>query len=419
MGLEATLYHLRTIEMKIRQIILVLCLTLATCVPGLAQDKNESVPQLRQKTFERIWQIVDEKYWDPTFGGVDWKAVRTAYAPQVENVKTNKEFYTLMAKMLGLLKTSHMDVLSPEILAKYQQAPAIIGVGYREMDGMVVITHVLERSSAEQAGLRSGFAIAKVDGAPIHTFAEAQERLVGLLNTKVKVTYLDEKDELHDVVLERRPLGEDSKSKLGGVSFYGLFESKRLVGNIGYFFFSNFLEFLNPRIKSTIESMNDAPGIIIDLRGNSGGDDSVGLKMASQFFEKETLLMITKTRKGDEMDYKTKPPKTPYRGKVVILMDELSRSASEEFAAGMQESGRAIVVGKRSAGGDMDGYLEKLPDGSLFLYAYGQPRTPKGYVVEGHGVKPNIEVNLMRKELLARRDAQLEAAIEYIRSHSK
>ena len=86
--------------------------------------------------------------------------------------------------------------------------------------------------------MRAGFAIAKVDGVAINTFAEAQERLVGLANTTVKVTYLDEKDESHDVVLERRPLGEDSKSKLAGVSFYGLFESKRLEGNIGYFFFA-------------------------------------------------------------------------------------------------------------------------------------------------------------------------------------
>ena len=232
----------------------------------------------------------------------------------------------------------------------------------------------------------------------------------------MKLTYLNEKDEVHEVELERRPLDRDDKSSIAGVNFYALFESKRLNGEVGYIRFTNFLEFLNPRIRSAVESMIDAPGIIIDLRGNSGGDDSVGLKMARLFFEKETLLMITKTRHGDVFDYKAKPSKDPYRGKVVILVDEHSRSESEQFSAGLQESGRAIVIGKKTAGADMDGDLTKLPDGSLFLYALGQPRTPKGFIVEGHGVKPDIEVDLTRKELLAGKDSQLQAAIDYITS---
>ncbi len=406
-------------NLKLRSFIFLLITASAAFTTAYGQEKNALTPEIRQKTFERVWQIVDEKYWDPTFGGTDWKAVRNSYGPQVNAAASDKEFYALMAKMLGTLKTSHMDLLTPEILAKYRQAPAIVGVGYREIDGLVVITHVLERSSAEQAGIKPGFAILKVDGVPIKTFAEAQEKLVGMANTSLKLTYLDDRDETRDVVLERRPLGEDSKSKLAGVSFYGLFESRRLEGNIGYFFFSNFLEFLNPKIRSTIESMNDAPGIIIDLRGNSGGDDSVGLKMASMFFEKETVLMITRTRKGDISDYKASGMKTAFRGRVVILVDNLSRSASEEFSAGMQASGRAVVVGRKTAGGDMDGELEKLPDGSILLYAHGQPRTPKGYIVEGNGVRPDIEIGLTRKGLLAGHDAQLEAAIEYIKRTGK
>jgi C-terminal processing protease CtpA/Prc len=67
----------------------------------------------------------------------------------------------------------------------------------------------------------------------------------------------------------------------------------------------------------------------------------------------------------------------------------------------------------------MDGELEPMPDGSVLLYAHGQTRTTKGYVVEGHGVKPDIEVSLTRRDLLAGRDAQLDAAIEYIKASTK
>ena len=403
-------------KMKARRILqesLLVLFLLSTC--GLAQ----TTPEIRQKTFEKIWKTVDEKFWDPTFGGVNWRSVHDQYAPQVTAVNRDTEFYGLMDKMLGELKTSHMSVISPDEIAQYKKPPSFVGIGFREVEGKLVVTHVFPRSSAAEAGVKPGFVITGVDGAGVNNFNEAQARFQGRANTTVTLTYLGTDDTTHEMTLERRLFSTDDKSKLAGMSFYGLFDAKRLEDNVGYFYFSNFLEFLNPRIKSVVESFNDAPGIIIDLRGNSGGDDSVGVKMASLFFDKETQLMITKTRKGEVLDYKAKPAKQPYKGKVVILLDEHSMSASEEFSAGMQASGRAVVIGRATPGSDMDGELEPMPDGSVLLYAHGQTRTTKGYVVEGHGVKPDIEVSLTRRDLLAGRDAQLNAAIEYIKASTK
>ncbi len=379
-----------------------------------AQPRVEATPELRQKTFEKIWQTINDKFWDPAFGGHDWKAIRAAYLPQVKTVRTDKEFYDLMDKMLGLLKTSHMGVIRPDTIAKYRQVPAITGIGFREIEGQVVITHVIDNSSAAEAGLKPGFVVTKIDGDAINKFSDAEKKIEGLPNTSLKLSYLDEKDQAHDVVLERRPFSDENKSHLIGFDFYALFESKRLAGNVGYIYFSNFLAFLKPRITAAVESMHDAPGIIIDLRGNSGGDDSVGIAMASLLFEKETKLMRIRTRKGETEDYKAKGAKDAFTGKVVILLDAQSRSASEEFSAGMQESGRAIVIGQTSAGADMDGDLEKLPDGSILFYAHGQPSTPKGRIIDGNGVKPDIEVALTRAGLLTGHDAQIDAAIQYI-----
>ena len=126
--------------------------------------------------------------------------------------------------------------------------------------------------------------------------------------------------------------------------------------------------------------------------------------------------MITKKRNGDTFYYKARPQKNSYSGKVVILVDERSSSASEQFAAGMQETKRAVVIGKTTRGSDLDANLLKLPTGAYLIYATGQQRTPKGTVIEGRGVIPDTEVNLTRKELLSGRDAQLEAAIVYIKT---
>jgi C-terminal processing protease CtpA/Prc len=194
-----------------------------------------------------------------------------------------------------------------------------------------------------------------------------------------------------------------------------LVESRRLTNGIGYVHFTNFISPLNQRLRETMASMRDAPGVIIDLRGNSGGETETGLALAGMLVSKETLLAIQRTRKGDDYSYKAKPHKNAYRGPVVILLDEESRSESEQMTAGLQAAGRVAVIGRRSRGEDMDATFQQLPMDSIgLLYPIGHPRTPQGAAIEGRGVIPDIEVHLTRQELLKGRDSQLEAAITYL-----
>ena len=382
-----------------------------------AQTKSESSSQLRQKTFEKVWKTVNEKYFDANFGGVDWKAARDRYAPQVAQVKSDAEFYELMEKMLGEFKVSHLEILTPETIARLREPGATTGLVFREIENQIVITRMLENSFAAKANLKVGFVVTKINGEALKNLADAKRKLYGQPNTTLRLSYLDEQNTEREIELERKPLNDADRQDLGGgLRLYTQFESRRLDGNIGYLHFTNFLAILNPRIQAAIESFKDASGIIIDLRGNGGGDDSVALKIANMLFDKETQLMITKTRKGDDFYYKAKPAKNPYLGRVAIIVDETSGSASEQIAAGLQEAKRAFIVGKTTKGADLDSTSVGLPIKALFLYPYGQPRTPKGVVIEGRGVIPDREVNLTRKDLLMGRDAQLEAAIDYVKN---
>jgi len=99
---------------------------------------------------------------------------------------------------------------------------------------------------------------------------------------------------------------------------------------IGYLHFTNFITGMTKRFPAAFDVMRNAPGIIIDLRGNSGGVTEVGLALAAIFIEKETTIFIVRTRKG-EYQYKAKPQKNSYRGPVVVLIDEASASESEEL----------------------------------------------------------------------------------------
>ncbi len=402
-----------------RQLVALIFLSISAFNFVSAQTTKENSPQIRQKTFEKVWQTVNDKYFDANFGGVDWKAVHERYAPQVVNVKTDTELYKILNKMLSELKVSHLQILTPEQVAKLKSPPVATGLTLREIENKVVVTRIIADSSAAKAGMKNGFVIKNIDDETLKNLEDANRKLSGAPNTTLRISYLDEKDELRETVLERLPLNQSIKGKLGGMAFYAFFESKRLTDGIGYLRFSNFAGFLNPYIKTAIESMTDAPGIIIDLRGNRGGEDQVAINLAEFLFNKETQLMITKTRTGEDFYYKAKPAKKPYLGKVVILLDEQSGSASEQLSAGLQETGRAFIIGKTTLGKDLDADLEKLPTSAYLIYATGEPRTPKGIVIEGRGVIPDKQVNLTRKDLLAGQDAQLEAAIEYIKKDNR
>ncbi len=100
-----------------------------------------------------------------------------------------------------------------------------------------------------------------------------------------------------------------------------------------------------------------------------------------------------------------------------MLIDPLSGSASELFAACLQEIGRAVVVGERSPGSVMEMDRKIFRNGAIFMYPVAQLATPDGLVLEGHGVVPDIELGLNRQMLLRGVDSQIESAIEYIENN--
>ena len=383
----------------------------------LLRRKNEIDPQVRQKTFDVVWKTVNEKFYDPKFGGVDWAKIHEKYEPQVANVKTDNEFYELLEIMLKELHVSHIGVIRPEDLDRITRPEVITGFALKDIDNQVVITRIVGNSSAAKAGLRLGFVIKKIDDAAITNSKEAFNKLTSP-QQKYRVSFLNENNELHEIVFDRQPLPSEMLEKVEvtkNIVWTAFIESKRLTDGIGYIHFTNFIIPLKKKLRAAIESMKDAPAIIFDFRGNGGGDSGLSLMIANMLLDKKIQLAISRRREGDDYYFQAKPEKNPYLKTVVMLVDENSGSAPELLSATLQEIGRVIVIGKRTAGAVLEAVGKKLPTGALLFYPYGQPRTAKGIIIEGRGVIPDIEVNLTRAELLKGKDSQLEAAIEYIK----
>jgi carboxyl-terminal processing protease len=192
--------------------------------------------------------------------------------------------------------------------------------------------------------------------------------------------------------------------------------SRRLESGFGYIKFRSWTPPVQDEFGRALQTLRDAPGMVIDLRGNGGGEARVVGEITGNFFERETYSGGLRTRTGPFQKSYVRPAPRPYGGPVVVLVDEESASASETFAAFVQEVGRARVVGRRTAGATLgrNGFRE-VKGGGRLLFSTRSYVTPAGREVEGEGVTPDVEVPLTLADLRAGRDAALAAAESLLR----
>lgn len=406
--------------------------------------------KMRQRVFDIVWGRVNERYYDPAFGGVDWKAVRKRYAPLALNAAGDEAFYGVLGKMLGELKRSHFAIVPPDAYTAADLKKAVTededkgatstragtaGLTVQLIGEEVVITAVAPNSGAAAAGLRPGYVLTHIREKPIADLVEKMKAgthdlqglktmvrlgvgpvLAGPEGSELVLGYRDADDKTGTVTLKRTAV-TGTPSKFGELpTIYVENEQSRLEGGIGYIRFNIFLMPILAQVTAMVQEMRQAgaPAIILDLRGNPGGIGVLAPAVARSFFGKQTNLGVMKLRDG-EFRFPVYPVEKPYKGPLVILTDEGSASTSEILAGSLQELGRAVVIGSTTAGQVMPSIIERLPGGARLQYAFADCKTPKGKLLEGKGVTPDIPVVLTRQMLLASPDPVLDAAVTYLK----
>jgi carboxyl-terminal processing protease len=419
----------------------------------------------RQEAFEIVWTTVKQQFYDPSFGGVDWDKVRARYAPRVAAIGSDEDLHLLLQEMLNELHQSHFIIIPPDAIPKFplmdgdgnslegkdagedgdaldlngnykltEQLTTGIGIDLRVLDGAAVVTRVEPGSSAARAGLRPGYIIKRADGMSLDLVIEETLKnpiwqavirpemhlvlLAGYINgesqSPVQLLYLDGRNRSRKVSVQREKLKGEMSPPIGNLpSTYTEFEAKRLAHGIGYIRFNAFVPPLMEKLCGALRTMHDAPGLVIDLRGNQGGLLGMIGGLAGLIETRQISLGTMQTRGGRSSFY-TFPQKSPYTGPVVILIDGSTQSAAEIFASGMQENYRALVVGERSAGNTLPSVIKELPTGALFQYGFATYQSPDGITLEGRGVTPDVNVKMNRRALLMGRDPQLAAATEHL-----
>jgi carboxyl-terminal processing protease len=248
------------------------------------------------------------------------------------------------------------------------------------------------------------------------------KKIDGEIGTTVELAFEDENGSTREVELER--IERDAiPFEMPGLPTFFLESRRRVVRQdglrVGVVHFSNWFTPLVKDLDQMLVDLRDCDGIVIDLRGNTGGDASVARTLASHFFTEPTSLGTQRMRNGN-MEYRVRPRKRygwwkvgPYVGPLAILTDETTGSCSEVFTGGMQALGRARVFGSRTAGAALPATMTELPNGDYLLHAIGDFLTVKGKSMEGDGVEPDEAVALTRADVLAGEDPTLAAAVSW------
>jgi len=386
----------------------------------------------RKEVFEKVWKEIHDHYYDASYNGVDWNEVHQRYEPLVEATTNDLEFYPLMNQMTGELHDAHTRFNSPQQWKNFRRQQGVtVGFSVDDVDGKTVVTSVIPGTDAARQGIEPGMVVLRVDDTPVaERIAEIERKrqpssseratrwfiynrvFAGPPDSAVKVA-LQRGDGSVLVVSVRRQIYSEAPE----VTTHVL-----PSGNV-YIRFDGFQHPITKEFRQALQKFRDAPGLIVDLRRNGGGDLAVLLPIAGYFYGKKTLFAKDSTRTGKPLSsyvglfklplqlYVGRPGEQIYSGPVVILVNAHSASSSEVFAAGMQDTLRAKVIGSQSCGCVLGIAKPRvMKGGGVLEMSEVLWFSPKGRKLEGTGIIPDKIVVPSVADLQRRRDPVLAEA---------
>lgn len=274
----------------------------------------------------------------------------------------------------------------------------------------IVILAPMKGSPAEEAGIKPGDIITKVDGISYtgEQLSKASDALKQEEGTKVQIEILRENETIN-LEVERRTI------KVNHV------ETKVLENKIGYMQISTFDEgCYNEFVEKwkELQSQN-VTSLIIDLRNNGGGIVKEALNIADQMTPKDRNLLITKSKQKGENITKSEHEQN-INIPIVILTNENTASSSEILAAAVKENNSNVtLVGKTTYGKGVIQTIFSLNDGSGLKLTTSEYFTPNHNKINEVGIKPDVEVDLPKGKTLytieENEDTQLQKAIELLK----
>jgi hypothetical protein len=312
---------------------------------GVRDEAYARTPPL--EVYDRLWASLERSFYAPDFNGVDVRSLRERYRPQIAASRTDGELHATIRRMLAEFKSSHLDFFAmPRIDPRPGSTPAdqSHGISWRQAAPLIGYLRIASFEDGPEVMVRIDRAFSEIGHNPA-LIVDVRENGGGSLTTAMR-------------------LGDH------------IFAAQRPVG-----YFAG-REGLMRRGAASIDGLD--PARLPLFTGYSSAD------LARQMQSAGAVMLATGGRAP-----------APYRGRLVILVDEYCFSACEALASVARETGAATLVGRKTAGAMLAAFPVEVGGGWTLMLPVWDFRTPGGVRVEGRGVEPNVPVRKSSGDMAA------------------
>lgn len=352
-----------------------------------------------QKLFENVWQTVKDNYYDASLNHQAWSRWKEHYKGKI---KTDEDAKVAVQTMLESLDDPYSRYMSKSEYA--DQNTSInskitgIGVNIATTSGKVQIINVMEGTPAQYANLQNGDIITAIDGKDVNglPLSEVANLVRGPENSFVEMTILRGKDKFTKKVIRKEIKIKTVRSSLDK--------------NIGYIQIMTFIGSTTPNeFLEALEKTKRADGLILDLRGNTGGLLPNAIFIANLFIPEGNIVSIV-GRNGYKYDIYAQDTEFNINKPMIVLVDGASASASEILSGALKDYKKAKLLGSQTYGKGMVQKIIPLPNETGLNLTIAKYLTPNGTDINKKGITPDIEVNFTMEDVKKQNDVQLTTA---------
>ena len=369
---------------------------------------------VRKQVFREVWGQFGLNFYDPEMHGINWDKLYKKYEPYLEYCQDEEVLSNIVDEMIGEVNASHTGFNPPSKEGRFYYTSGYIGaeldfsqrlkkgVKFRKIFNGTLLKDVYK--------IEAGDLLVAVNNQEITDTTDIEKLFFNTQGKKIKLEIKKGKKDTRELYVEGLSWRENNELEYNDwVNSRSEIVQNKSANKIGYLHiqrmngssYSKFLEdFWNDNLKKD--------GLIIDVRGNGGGNISEELVEAIR----KKPLSYSSFRGMKNKKFKT--PKRYYDKPIVVLIDEDSFSDAEVFPHLVQEQKLGTIIGMPTSGSVIGTFDIDLFDGSSLRIPRSGWWTLSGTNMEGNGVQPDIRVELTPNDRLYDTDRQLDTAIEFL-----
>lgn len=334
---------------------------LATLLMGLLLSANAQSVQENSQKFGRLLRLVESYYVDST---------------NISDL-TEKAIISMLQELdphSVYISKDEVERMNEPLQANFEG----IGITFNILKDTLLVLSTVPGGPSEKVGLIAGDRILTIDGKNVAG--------TGLKNDDVMKMLRGEKGTKVDLQIQRRSSKQllDFTIIRDKIPIYSLDASYMIDKETGYIKLNRFSATTVDEFKTAMEGLkqNNIQNLILDLRGNGGGFLKAAIDLADEFLPGNSLVVYTEGINNPKRDYKATSQGSFEEGKLIILVNEGSASASEIVAGAIQDWDRGIIIGRRSFGKGLVQQPFYLTDGSMVRLTTANYYTPSGRAIQ-------------------------------------